>query len=222
MNESEVLAATSCAASYVELDFLYARDQVPTDGSGRTARQRFENGVWSWQSQDYGQHGPAMLQGGRWVSTPTVGSDGPVLHQAACVKVDNTTTLYGQRKSWLLTTLPTSFANAGERCASDHPGYTTQRSGEWIRNQQVASLGDNIWLNYQSRNYWGDPYASQTVLTFQYPQGATPASQTFEIVGHPNETVSIATSSPYHPHSWSMDRHRPLSRLMPMGSAPYK
>ncbi len=192
VNESEVQAATSCAASYVELDFLYARDQVPTDGYRQSGPdQRFENGVWSWQSQDYGQHGPAMLVGGRWVSTPTVDNNGPVLHQAACMKVDNTTLLYGQRKSWLLTTYPTSFSNAASQCGRDHPGYTFSAPVNGYENQQVAKLGDNIWLNYQSKNL-GDPYASQTSLIFQYPQGATPAPQTFEIVGQPNKTVAIS------------------------------
>ena len=192
INESEVQAATSCAASYVELDFLYARDQVPTSGYQQSGQDlRYDNGVWSWKSGDYGQHGPAMMQGGRWVSTPTIDSSGnPVLQKAACMKIDPAASSYAQRKTWVLTNFPTSFANAGARCAIDHPGYSFSAPVNGYENQVVSRLGDNIWLNYQSKNL-GDPYASPTVMTFQFPQGSAPAAQTFQIIGQPNKVVNL-------------------------------
>ncbi|HEY1984732.1 MAG TPA: hypothetical protein VGG85_04940 [Terracidiphilus sp.] len=198
VNEAEVQAATACAASYVELDFLYARDQVPTSQYAQSGPDnRFESGVWSWESQDYGQHGPALMtSGGRWASTPTLDVHGaPALYRAACVSVNNTTVFYGKRKTWTLTNLPTTYANAPARCANDHPGSTFSAPVNGYENQQVSNLGSDIWLNYQSKNL-GDPYASQSVLAFQYPQGTTPASQTFQIIGQPHKTVNVSSQLP--------------------------
>ena len=57
--------ATGCVASYIELDYLYALNQVPTAAYSDSDDSRFKNGVWSWAESDFGLNGPAMFQGGR-------------------------------------------------------------------------------------------------------------------------------------------------------------
>ena len=191
INETEIQAATNCTASYVELDFLYARDQVPTSGYQQTGPDlRFDNAVWSWQSEDYGLNGPAVLQGGRWVSSPTLdASSNPVSRQAACVFLADQP---GRRSRWAVTNNPVTFAGAPAQCLMDHPGYVFGYPVNGYENLQLKNMGgDNVWLNYKSANL-GDPYAAPTTILFQYPQGTIPTTQTFQIVGQPNKTVTIA------------------------------
>ncbi len=188
INEVDVQAATVCTASYIELDFLYARDQVPTSGYQQSGPdQRFDTGVWSWRPNDYGLQGPAVRQGGRWVSSPTIdASSNPVLHQAACVFLADQP---GARQHWALTNNPVTFAGAPAQCLMDHPGYVFGYPVNGYENTLLT--GDNIWLNYKSGNL-GDPYAAPTTVLFQYPQGTIPTTQTFQIIGQPNKTVTLA------------------------------
>ena len=188
INEGDVQAATGCTASYVELDFLYARDQVPTSGYEQSGPDlRFDSGVWSWQQNDYGLQGPAVREGGRWVSSPTLdATSNPVQHQAACVFLADQP---GGRQRWALTNNPVTFAGAAAQCPMDHPGYVFGYPVNGYENVQLT--GDNIWLNYKSGNL-GDPYASPTTVLFQYPQGTIPITQTFQIIGQPNKTVTLA------------------------------
>jgi hypothetical protein len=91
-----------------------------------------------------------------------------------------------------VTNNPVTFAGAPAQCLMDHPGYVFGYPVNGYENLQLKNMGaDNVWLNYKSANL-GDPYAAPTTVLFQYPQGTIPTTQTFQIVGQPNKTVTVA------------------------------
>jgi hypothetical protein len=191
INSAAVVEATGCGASYVELDFLYALDQVPTSYySDSAADNRFESGVWSWAKFDFGLNGPAMLQGGRWHSTAEIN-----VMPVACYTVNNTAP-YAARKQWFVTNKPVRWADGQAECTAELNGSLFGAPVNSYENYVLSLVpgANNIWLNHKASNL-GNPYVTPNPLVFQFPQGQVPAPQSFQVIGEPNEAVLITCSS---------------------------
>lgn len=197
INNAATVEATGCVASYIELDFLYALDQVPAPSFGDSAADsRFENGVWSWAKYDFGLNGPAMLQGGRWHSTAEVlPTQLPNVMPVACYTV-NQTAAYSARKQWFVTSKAVPWAGGQAECTAELNGSLFGAPVNSYENYLLSLVpgADNIWLNHKASNL-GNPYVTPNPLVFQFPQGQVPASQSFQVIGEPNKAVAITCSS---------------------------
>lgn len=192
IDSAAVVQATGCVASYIELDFLYALDQVPTsEYSGASPDTRFESGVWSWAKNDYGLNGPASLQNGRWVSSPEFNSSNTaVKRNAACYTVDATAD-WGARKKWSVTKTAVAWSLAQGECNAEY-GAAFGAPANAYENYVLTSTpgADNIWLNHKASNL-GDPYATPNPLMFGFTSGNLPGPQSFQVIGKPNKLVKI-------------------------------
>ena len=198
INSAAVVEATGCGASYVELDFLYALDQVPTTYYRDTSApdDRFEKGVWSWAKYDFGLNGPAMFQGGRWYSTSEVlPSNLPNLLPVACYTVNNNQP-YGVRKQWFVTSKAVRWSDGQAECTIELNGSVFGAPVNSYENYALSLVpgANNIWLNHKASSL-GNPYVTPNPLVFQFPQGQTPPSQSFQVVGQPNKPVLITCLS---------------------------
>jgi hypothetical protein len=221
VNESQVTSAFNCTASTVELDFLLARDKVPTSQFQQSGPDlRLNAAAWSFTPGDYGNKGPAILQANSWQSTAVevAGANGnqPVLHYAACSS-KSSSAYYADRRAWSVTQFQVPFAFAQAECACESaaaPGsmtsacYATYVPGSaaaanfdhptnGYENQKlinsIPSGIDGIWLNYKVGSSTL-PSLGTAVVNFRFTPGATPKAQTLQISGIPGTSMSFSAT----------------------------
>ncbi len=200
LNEAQVATAAACGYGIIAVDFLLNKGDTSQPLAGQNIEPapdtggdyRREASIWSFDKEDYGSAGPAILKpNGRWSSSPK-----DSVHYYAC-KLNNLTPTNPPLPAWTISNAPATFVTAsqGHNCPL---GYVFGAPGTGAENSDLIAAAvagggipaDGLWLNYVS-SFANLLNVSPTPLDFVAPAGTTPASQTVTISGLPGATVQV-------------------------------
>ena len=199
VDEAEVAGGNLCAASYIELDYLFNRSapSIPHyQNSGND--NRYRSSVWSWADGDYGRSGPAALSMandstlGRWVSTSPESSPGQAqLFYAACT-VDKPP--YWGHQIWILTNTAVSYQDAPAACASAGGTfavpYNARENASIFQAAKAKGITTSVWLKYSVNNGY-TPLFTTLPVVFRFTEGSQPNPQSVQILGQPGKVLSF-------------------------------
>jgi len=191
VNAKETWQATYCGFSLITPDFLLSQDKsvapvvtTPNQPDYGTDLRR-EATVWSFDSDDYGNRGPAIMKGnGRWSSdTATVSYP----HACASTGWVWSGQPANRKPKWVLGT--TGAWNQANPCPTGYQ-FDYPRNLEQNADLGAVTNGFKVWLNYQVSDAPLD--VNPSYLQFSMRQnGGTPAGATFSIFAKPSTTVTI-------------------------------
>jgi hypothetical protein len=196
LNESDVTTAAECSFSNIEVDFFLRLDKAYGNfarGSDRPDRRK-EASIWSWQQDDYGQRGPALLDvpSRRWRSLLAAN-----IYPFLCMKPDPSGS--PTNATWRVTSATGVWNkdNGDSVCAAEMgAGYTFSFPRNALQNKRVLDIARNypaVWLGYSTIPI-PEPSAGPPVIRFIMNRAGTlPDAQStlvFGTVGDGKRTFS--------------------------------
>jgi hypothetical protein len=201
MAEADVRKAVRCGVNILGLDFLGALDDAPL-GARSGADLRLGETIWSFEENDYGTNGPALLKSnGRWASTPD-----STLRRYACAPkrpIGDANDI----RNWEVTNAPgpwgSSLGNAA--CVAQFgTGYEFAFPRNGFQNQQlrekINSLGisEGTWIHYSTnpRQFEIDSSISEATISHDPGKPAPPAIP-FTIYARPGTQIRAQSAAPW-------------------------
>ena len=214
LDEPQVTNSANCGFSNIEVDFFLRLDLGYRDEAshyGRSAGDpdlRREALIWSWQQDDFGRRGPALLDvpTGRWRSLGPANN-----YPFLCMKpADNGSPAQG---TWRTTALsaPWNLENGNHQCAVEFgPGYKFSFPRNALQNQQALGAARGyqaVWLGYSAIPV-PEPAAGPPNVRWTMKRGGTlPDPVTVKVIGtvkDPPNTFSAKFTSGSNYFSFSI------------------
>jgi hypothetical protein len=201
ITEGELRRAAGCGVAIIGMDYINALDASPV-GYRTTPDSRVRNSIWSFDENDRGSNGPAvLLPNGRWSSLAASNS-----RQFACAKKDS----YGSAdddRDWRITagSYPWNGAFANAQCILEFgSNYEFAHPRNAYQNRQLRQVRDaagiqsSVWLSYSVDNQGLQVAATPTDTTFiMNPGGADPAVEPLTIWAYAGTGIQVDVNAPW-------------------------
>lgn len=183
----EVTQAAACSVSLIQLDFLMSLGSAPGSAQRSGPDVRREAAIWSYEQNDYGTDGPAVMKvspslgtPGRWTST----SPGTAL-PIACKSTSGGT--------WMVsaTAQPTDYYHALTACpiGASFSAPQTDADNAALLAQAKAANVTRVLLNYSAVAIPPTAVNPASIDAYMDRAGAPPDDQHFSIDGFPYISV---------------------------------